>query len=87
MSSQFIMSNTSMTLLQSIGPLYLKLIGFDEQTSVILFALCIIIGIIAAVIMNVSKRVFLMNKICLLSFGFGGLILSLSYIVHLYHVP
>ena len=52
-------------ILQSVGPLYLKEYGYSETYAAVMISIIIAVGLLAAALMNISNKVYLMNKICL----------------------
>ena len=52
-------------MLQSVGPLYLLAYGYNEKEAALMISAVIVVGLLAAALMNISKQVYLLNKICM----------------------
>lgn len=82
MSSQYAIAFIPVIMIQSVGPYYLKEIKYSEVESAVLISYTLGIGFCVALICNISDKIVIMNKICILTFGLGSIITGTSAILH-----
>lgn len=86
MSSQYAIAFIPIIMVQSVGSYYLKEINYSEVESAILCSYVLAIGFVVALLCNISEKIVIMNKICIISFGIGSIFAGFSAIFHKYHV-
>jgi len=82
MGSQYAIVFVPVIMIQSVGPYYLKEIKYSEVESAVLISYTLGIGVCVALICNISDKIYIMNKICILTFGLGSIITGTSAILH-----